>query len=191
MQKLLVELEQKKGLLVIDEAFMDACQSNQSMAKWVENPHLIVLRSVGKFFGLAGMRLGFTLAHPQWLALFEEQLGPWQVNGPALFVGQQALSDTPWQIEQKERLHLQSMELKSILISAFIQQADAKLPAVSGTALFQTLKLDRAQQLYEQLCQQAIYVRLTDHKDALRFGLFKPEQKRQLVKALRQLPIGD
>ncbi|KIZ33002.1 aminotransferase class I/II-fold pyridoxal phosphate-dependent enzyme, partial [Stutzerimonas stutzeri] len=74
------------GWLLVDEAFMD-CTPQHSLAAHSHLPGLVVLRSFGKFFGLAGARLGFALAHDGLLRALEELLGPWAIAGPARWLG--------------------------------------------------------------------------------------------------------
>ena len=84
------------GLLVVDEAFMDVGPADKSLAGHVAHGHIVVLRSFGKFFGLAGIRLGFALAPPEIAARLAASLGPWAVSGPAITIGEAALADTAW-----------------------------------------------------------------------------------------------
>jgi cobalamin biosynthetic protein CobC len=79
-------LAARGGWLVVDEAFIDATPE-LSLAAHSHLPGLIVLRSFGKFYGLAGLRLGFVLAEPSLLNELHEGLGPWAVSGPARWVG--------------------------------------------------------------------------------------------------------
>jgi len=98
--------------LIVDETFIDATPE-QSVCPTQLHPAMIVLRSVGKFFGLAGMRLGCVLAESNWSQLLQAELGPWSVSGPAQVVGQQALADVAWQthmraeLKQSQQLHAQ------------------------------------------------------------------------------------
>lgn len=182
------KLKQSAGLFVIDEAFMDVIEPSQSLTSFIcHYSNTLVLRSFGKFFGLAGIRIGFLIGGTTWLTRFGEQLGPWQVNGPAQFISQQAFTDVDWQIQQQQRLG----ELSSQLHSLITQSLPANLLInISGTALFQTVYFKEGvdvEGLYEALCQQGIYVRLTDDKLALRFGLVKPEQLDKLATALMNL----
>src|SRR5262249_38750118 len=84
------------GLGVVDEAFMDVAPPDASLAPEVARPNLVVLRSFGKFFGLAGVRLGFALASPAIASQLRAALGPWAVSGPALAIGTVALADAAW-----------------------------------------------------------------------------------------------
>jgi cobalamin biosynthetic protein CobC len=78
-------------------------------------PGLVVLRSVGKFFGLAGARVGFVFAEPALLARLADRLGPWAVSGPARAVTAAALADRPWQAEARQRLNAASARLAALL----------------------------------------------------------------------------
>ncbi|NWE84660.1 threonine-phosphate decarboxylase, partial [Pseudomonas edaphica] len=95
-------LAQRGGWLVVDEAFMDVTPE-LSLASHTHHVGLIVLRSFGKFFGLAGVRLGFVLAERRLLRLLAEQVGPWAVSGPTRVLGQVCLRDTAGQVRQRER----------------------------------------------------------------------------------------
>lgn len=170
------KIRQQHGLLIIDEAFMD-CTPSHSFIKQTEAKDVIVLRSVGKFFGLAGIRLGFVAAHPEWLEQFASALGPWAVNAPAQFIGQKALSDSQWQQQQRATLKALSKQLTQLLKRHF-----AKEP--TGTCLFQTVQHHSAPQIFDDLCKQGVYVRLCDEKNALRFGIPLPQQVARLEQAL-------
>ncbi|MDA8348363.1 MAG: threonine-phosphate decarboxylase CobD, partial [Pseudomonadota bacterium] len=89
-------LAARGGWLIVDEAFADADPSD-SIASCTELEGLIVLRSLGKFFGLAGARVGFVLAAQEFLDVLEDRRGPWTIAGPARFIAQHALADRPWQ----------------------------------------------------------------------------------------------
>ena len=177
---LLQAVKRRQGLLIVDEAFMDTVQTDQSVIADAQCENLIVLRSVGKFFGLAGLRLGFAAACDEWLAAIAADQGPWPVSGPAQYVGQKALSDTAWQQQQRLRLRSLSLRLSQLLNSVFNVQS-------KGTALFQTIRLANAENIYDKLCRQAVYVRLTDDEKALRFGIPAENNFSRLKKALQNI----
>lgn len=173
----------RQGLLVIDEAFMDVITPNQSMSEHINGSNTVVLKSFGKFFGLAGIRIGFIIANQRWLTLLAEHLGPWQVNGPAQYIAEQALQDTGWQALQKKKLSQQRQALTALLCNHFGNVSN-------GTDLFLTLNLAnqiKAVNIYQRLCKQGVYVRLTDDQYSLRFGIPKPEDIGRLSKALSQI----
>ena len=155
-------LQRRGGWLLVDEAFMD-CTPQSSLAACSNRPGLIVLRSLGKFFGLAGARLGFAFAEPALLRGLAELLGPWAVSGPTRWVARHALADHARQGERR----------------AALEQAGARLAALlkthrlltQGTALFQWLAYPRAGELHEHLARRGILVRLFDSPPSLRFGL--------------------
>lgn len=158
------QLKKRGGWLIIDEAFMDPTPDDSltPLAGTDEAPNLIVLRSIGKFFGLAGARVGFIFAAPDILARLNEAMGPWTVSGPAREVARLALQDTDWQAAARPRLKAASLRLHQLL---------APLGEVKSTALFATLTSARAGELQESLAQQGILTRHFDQQPLLRFGL--------------------
>lgn len=171
------------GLLVIDEAFADVFPHEQSMCSETGKGNLLVLRSFGKFFGLAGIRIGFACCCQTWKARIEEALGPWQVNGPAQAVAENALLDHDWQAQQRQRLSLLREQLEQVLKTAF---PDNIVKHITGCDLFLTVYFSKqgiAEKLYHQLCLQAIYCRLTDEKDSLRFGITTKANVKKLEQA--------
>jgi len=164
--------------LVVDEAFLDA-EPLESLAGAAEN--VVVLRSLGKFFGLAGARVGFAFAAPDLLARLQEALGPWAVSHPARWAARLALADRDWQAAQRARLAVAAPRL-----------ADALRPlgVPTGCALFRTVATPRAAALYEQLARCGILVRRLDTPSALpslRLGLPADEnQWRRLECALKE-----
>ncbi|WP_282109552.1 threonine-phosphate decarboxylase [Shewanella algicola] len=181
------------GLLVVDEAFADI-DNRQSLAAVSAN-NLVVLRSIGKFYGLAGIRVGFVIAPNELLSRLSIELGPWVVAGPSREVAKQALQDISWQKFQADRLIKQANRLAALLKQMLTNKRLTDLHLhiqndgrIASTGLFQTLYLHNAKQVHEQLCQQAILVRLTDEEDALRFGLPKNDaQWDKLEYGLRQV----
>jgi cobalamin biosynthetic protein CobC len=115
------------GLLVVDEAFMDAGPRGESLALHVEDAPVVVLRSFGKFFGLAGLRLSFALAATALAARLRASLGPWPVSGPALAVGKSALWDWDWIDETRLSLGHAAVRLKKLLEDAGCGLADGRL----------------------------------------------------------------
>ncbi len=158
-------LATRGGLLVVDEAFMDVGPPDSSLADEVGRNAIVVLRSFGKFFGLAGIRLGFALAAPPLAARLSAKLGPWAVSGPALAIGATALADRAWIEETRNRLIAAADRLKAILPSAGIE-------IVGGTALFQLARTPAASDLFHHLGHAGILVRsFPEHPSWLRFGL--------------------
>jgi cobalamin biosynthetic protein CobC len=173
-------LAARGGWLVVDEAFMDATPE-ESLASWTGAEGLVVLRSLGKFFGLAGVRVGFVLAWPELIARLDETLGPWPVAYPARHVARLALADETWQVGERRRLAGDSMRLAELLDRHGLHPTGA-------TALFQWVKCERALAIRESLAQEGILVRGFDSPPGLRFGLPGAEAEWQrLEQALRGL----
>lgn len=156
-------LAARGGWLVIDEAFIDATPE-LSLAADAGQPGLVILRSLGKFFGLAGARVGFVLAGESVRHALRETLGPWTLSGPARCVATAALRDAHWQASARERLHRDGERLGALLDRC-------GLAASSGCALFHYLQCDDAAALHHALARQGVLVRLFDQPAALRFGL--------------------
>jgi cobalamin biosynthetic protein CobC len=156
-------LAQRGGWLVVDEAFMDNTP-HLSLAAHANQVGLIVLRSFGKFFGLAGVRLGFVLAERKLLKLLAEQVGPWAVSGPTRVVGQVCLRDTLGHARQRLRSEEASQRMADLLERhGFKPQG--------GCALFQWLITSHAEQLHEFMARRGILLRIFTHNSSLRFGL--------------------
>lgn len=177
------------GLLVVDEAFMDVAPTGLSLASEVDCGNVIVLRSFGKFFGLAGLRLGFALTAPTVAARISAKLGPWAVAGPAVTIGQCALSDTSWGEVMRISLSKSAMRLDQLLI-------EAGFDIVGGTTLFRLVHTLFATQVFQHLGRSGILVRrFTDQPTWLRFGLPGSESEWQRLRvglaSVQSLAIDD
>ncbi len=186
---LLNKIEALSGWLVVDEAFMDVIQPSQSIIHLTENKHLFILRSIGKFFGLAGIRIGFLSANQYWLEKLKQMSSPWEVNGPAQFITERALNNTNWQSAQYQTLMTLSTQLEILLTATFLHPINKAIKgevSISGCGLFKTLIHPQAAELFQSFCGQGLYVRLCDEKNALRFGVPKQEQFEKLAELLAQ-----
>jgi cobalamin biosynthetic protein CobC len=153
------------GLLVIDEAFADLEREGLSLATALPHPAVIVLRSFGKTYGLAGLRLGFALAAPERATAIREALGQWAVSGPAIAIGKQALGDKAWLSAAAARLARDTQRLDTCLTSAGLQVR-------GGTALFRLAEMDDANSAFLRLGRAGIFVRrFREHPGWLRFGV--------------------
>jgi cobalamin biosynthetic protein CobC len=159
------ELSTRRGLLVVDEAFMDVAPVGKSLAQDVGRGNIVVLRSFGKFFGLAGLRLGFALAHPEIVVRLSTVLGPWAVAGPAIAIGGIALTDAPWVARTRKQLAEAAVRLDTVL-------AEAGWRVAGGTPLFRLVKTRSAIELWDHLGRAGILVRsFVKQSTWLRFGL--------------------
>jgi cobalamin biosynthetic protein CobC len=158
-------LAARGGWLVVDEAFADANPA-ESLAPDCGRQGLLVLRSFGKFFGLAGVRLGFVLAKGELLGRIAEDLGPWAVAGPTRHLAKAALADRAWQAEMRWQLRVRAGRLAKLL-------ERHGLSPCGGCALFQWVPTADAMRLRDRLAERGILVRA--YPEGLRFGLPGPE----------------
>jgi cobalamin biosynthetic protein CobC len=145
------QLAARGGWLVVDEAFGDTSQHN-SVAAHTDRPGLVVLRSVGKFFGLAGIRLGFVAAHPELLRDLADLLGPWTISGPAQNIAIAALRDQQWQADTRAQLQASGERLRQLLATHGIES--------EGTPLFQWWSEARPEAFWLHMAERGIWVRL-------------------------------
>ncbi len=150
------------GFLVVDEAFADFTPGASIVPDLPDGT--VVLRSFGKTYGLAGLRLGFAIGAPGPMARLKAALGPWSVAGPALHLGALALSDVDWLAETGEERARDAARLDALLAP------HGRI--VGGTTLFRLLETPQAAALFARLGRHGIYVRRFQHApDRLRFGL--------------------
>ncbi len=150
--------------LVVDEAFID-CSPELSMSSEVQKGGLLVLRSFGKFFGLAGLRLGFFIGPAEMADQMTRQMGPWSVSTPALCIGAEAYGDAGWISETRQALTKKMDRLQEIVAP--------RLGVITGgTPLFVLLKTPDAAAAATHLGRHGIFVRtFADMPDCLRIGL--------------------
>lgn len=164
LQALADDLASRGGLLVVDEAFAEVTPS-ASIASGAGRPGLLILRSFGKFFGLAGIRLGFALGAAAEIDRLARWLGPWAVPGPAIEIGIAALSDRKWQDETRARLSAGAARLTDLLTThGFADRG--------GTDLFRLAEHPEAAGVWDRFGRAGILVRpFPDRPTLLRFGL--------------------
>jgi cobalamin biosynthetic protein CobC len=151
-----------QGQVIVDEAFADVAPVVSLLP---ERGNAIVLRSFGKFYGLAGVRLGFVIADIAVAERLRVMLGDWPVSGIAVTVGLAAYQDLQWQDNQRHRLQEAADRLDKLL-------EKSGLDIIGGTSLFRLASHDKARELFEILGQSGILVRpFSDTATQLRFGL--------------------
>ncbi|MDP1839524.1 MAG: threonine-phosphate decarboxylase CobD [Reyranella sp.] len=157
-------LRQDHGLLIVDEAFVDLLPREASLAADLP-ASTIVLRSFGKVYGLAGVRLGFAIAEKPLADRIRDELGPWAVSGPALEIGRRALADPAWLQAATVRLAADRQKLDALLVSAGCE-------ILGGTPLFCLVHHPDAAGLADRLGRRGIHVRrFAREPQWLRFGL--------------------
>ncbi len=158
-------LAQAGGLLIVDEAFVDVLERRDGLVPLLPRAGAVVLRSFGKVYGLAGLRLGFAAASPEIAAVLRAAMGPWAVSGPAIEIGRQALMDTAWLESTLSWLGSAADQLDGLLLGA-------GFTIVGGTKLFRLASHHAASIWFERLAQCGILTRPFNGKpNWLRFGL--------------------
>ena len=179
------KLSDKGGWLIVDEAFIDVMDHEYSLSALPVRPGLIVLRSIGKFFGLAGIRCGFVIAEQRLLLALQQRLGPWSISRPTRYVAAMALRDTAWQQAALSQLRQQGRRLHQLLSENGWQPA-------GGCPLFQWVKREAVLGLHQKFAGQGILTRLFTDPVSVRFGLPGDEAGwLRLARALEQPEIED
>ena len=183
------------GMMIIDEAFIDAIPEQSVLPAHFE-ANMIVLRSFGKFFGLAGLRLGFTFASEQTIKKLSAHISPWDVNGPAQAVAIRALSDENWQqtaIATIQKNAQWTQEMLSPLLSSM--HGKLKVSWQTKMPLFLSVQLPKviAMRLVESFAQQGVLLRLIDVDSAhslIRIGIVdrdNPRSTERFIRAIKQV----
>lgn len=164
-------------LTVIDESFCDVAPSRSLISRSTV-PGTIILKSFGKFWGLAGMRLGFAIGDPKLIAQLRETLGPWQVSGPAITTGIAALSDPDWARNTRNHLARDAGRMDDLLLESGAKK-------LGGTTLFQLYHVDNAQKWQDKLAKGHVLSRVFPYSEHyLRLGLPAANRWQQLEGAL-------
>ncbi len=168
-------LAARGGWLIVDEAFMDATPQH-SLASASPQTGLVVLRSVGKFFGLAGARVGFVLAEQKLLSALAVLVGPWPIAAPSRYVTALAFRDAVWQQATRDALARAAQRLSALL-------GQHGLSPDGGCALFQWVCCSDAMSVHQQLARRGILTRQFEQPHSLRFGLPRDEAQWQRLAA--------
>lgn len=173
-----------RPLTIVDESFCDVAPAASHVAR-TGAPGVVVLKSFGKFWGLAGLRLGFAIGRPDTLAPLTDLLGPWPVSGPALEIGTRALGDTVWADTARHRLAQDSRSL-----DAAASAAGARV--IGGTDLFRLYEVSHAGAARAHLVHHHIWSRIFPYSaNWLRLGLPAPDQMDRVTAALATAPLSE
>lgn len=165
------------SLRVIDESFCDIAPE-ASLIHTATDPNTLILKSFGKFWGLAGLRLGFVIGAPDALKRLSGMLGPWPVSGPALHIGAIALQDADWANETRIRLTQDAARLDTLMTAQSAQ-------LVGGTSLFRLYHVDNAADWQTRLARHHVWSRVFPYNpNWLRLGLPAPRHWAQVEAAL-------
>lgn len=161
----LLKLSASVGQLIVDESFGDP-HAELSVAPFLpEHANITVLRSFGKFYGLAGVRLGFVLGANELIEKLSELTGPWPVSGPAIETGLAALADVAWQDETIARLQKDADRLDRMAKTA-------GWSVIGGTTLFRLYDTPNAEKAQAHLARHHIWSRIFPYSQTwIRLGL--------------------
>ncbi|NQZ30214.1 MAG: pyridoxal phosphate-dependent class II aminotransferase [Oceanospirillaceae bacterium] len=191
--------------LIVDEAFIDLTPQLSVLAhQWPAN--MLVLRSFGKFFGLAGIRIGFAFAQGELRAKIERQLGLWMINGPAQYLAEKAFKDLVWQSNARAQIvadaHLTTQLFTPLL--SFLEPTENTLQVWVQQGLFSSyqMSLTTALELQDQFCQDGILLRVialeqnvgTVAQGLLRIGLLSAintEQQQRIRRCVAKITAVD
>ena len=159
-------LARKVGILVVDESFADPVpQISLALNTSGFSDNILILKSFGKFYGLAGLRLGFALAQPLLAKTVAAFAGPWPIGGPAIEIATTALADHNWQNRTIQRLAEDAARLDRLATAA-------GWSIVGGTTLFRTYAAPDAKAAQDRLARAHIWTRVFPYSDRwIRLGL--------------------
>lgn len=166
--------------IVLDESFADTDPAQTLLPAMARRGQgHVTLKSFGKFWGLAGMRLGFAIGDPGDMARLRELLGPWAVSGPALAIGTAALRDEGWATATRARLAQDAARLDTLV-------AGTGATALGGTSLFRLYDTEDAADFQDRLARHHIWSRIFPYSGRwVRLGLPGPDDWPRLEAALR------
>ena len=182
--EVLRQLSHRVGLLIVDESFADP-KPETSIAANLDQDNIVVLRSFGKFYGLAGLRLGFALANGGLADLLAGQAGPWPVSGPAIEIASRALLDHNWQTRTKKALQAGAERLDTLASSVGWQ-------LVGGTSLFRTYEASDSAAAQEALAKNKVWSRIFPYSSSwIRLGLPPQDRWKQLERAFATIEFSE
>jgi cobalamin biosynthetic protein CobC len=181
IEEIYSKIEKNNGLLIIDESFIDVTPE-LSFVKNLQNKNIIILKSFGKFFGLAGLRIGFAIGNKDQIYNLENILGPWPVSTVALNIATKAISDIDWIKGTRSLLLKLSEELNSDLFSSGYN--------INGsTAFFTLISVKNAKKMQHELANKGIWTRIFDYNSRwIRVGVPKDKETLEyLINTIRKI----
>jgi len=169
--------------VVVDEAYTDYLPPNlryDSVALLKKYPNFIVTRTFSKVYGLAGLRVGFGLMHPDVAELLNRVRQPFNVNSLALAAAVAALEDRKFVAKSAKMNRSGLAKLERALKTLGLE-------TIPSCANFITFRVSRARTVYERLLRQGVIVRPLagyDMPDHLRVTVGTPKENGKFLKAL-------
>ena len=184
--KILNVLDQFKGIVVIDEAYIDFAKTESFVQLLTAYPNLIVLQTFSKAWGLAGLRLGMAFASKELIQILNKIKYPYNVNIQTQEIALKTLQDCKKKEEAvieiiRERIKLAS-DLSQLALTEHIYPSDAN---------FLLVKVKDAPGTYRYLMDRKIIVRdrskVTLCKNCIRITVGTPQENRNLIIALQKI----
>ncbi|HWJ19873.1 MAG TPA: aminotransferase class I/II-fold pyridoxal phosphate-dependent enzyme [Geobacterales bacterium] len=172
-------LKRRDGLLIVDETFADADPSHSLLPEVARLDYTLVLRSLGEFYGAAGIGLGFAVTSHPITERLRSALGAWPVSAQAMAFGEAALADTVWAESQRARLKEAAKAMDAALEAAGLR-------ILGGQALFRLAACTSGRQLFSHLASQGILTWPFQDRNALRFGLPRDEEELSRIRQALQ-----
>jgi threonine-phosphate decarboxylase len=182
----------KKRFLVIDETFIDFAERESVKQLIRDNPYLIVLRSLTKYYALPGLRLGYLLAHSRRVAQLAAYLEPWSVNGPAQKVALACLADRSFGLKTERWLQRERNFLTQALSAL---KGFESYPSTANFLLVRIANDTGALELRSFLMHKKILIRACNSfaglgSDHFRVAVRRRKDNRLLLEALREWTAG-
>ncbi len=163
-------LKRRDGLLIVDETFADADPAHSLLPEVGRLDYTVVLRSLGEFYGGAGIGLGFAITSHPIAGRLRSALGAEPICAQALAFGDAALANVDWALSQRTRLNEAANALNAVL-------ENAGLRILGGAALFTLAATTAANEIFRRLASQGVLTRPFQDRSVMRFGLAKGEEE--------------
>ena len=180
----ILEATKDRAIVVVDEAYIEFSDAASFAKRIKEFPHLALVRTLSKAFGLAGVRFGFAVACAPLINVLKRAISPYPLSVPSIAIAESCLSEEGIAVMLENRQKL--LESKAALVAALLEKTfvETVYPSESNFIL---VKLEDAKGLYEALKAQGIFVRYLSSeclKDCLRISIGLPQEHDTLLKAM-------
>ena len=185
----LLEMTRGKALLVADEAYIEFCPQ-ATLAGWIaEYPHLVVLRTLSKAFALAGLRCGFTLAHPAVIELLLKVIAPYPLSTPVADIAAQALSEEGITLM---RQHVSALNANRTWLTAALQALPCVEEVFPSETNYLLARFTDSATVFKSLWDRGIILRDQNNNrglaGCLRISIGTRHECERLIAALAALP---
>ena len=174
------------GIVAIDEAYINYAKQKTFISELTEFPNLVIMQTLSKAWGLAGLRLGMAFASTPIIDLMNKVKYPYNINTATQLLALEAMDNIDWVNEHIATTVVEREKLKTELLN--LSMTEIVYPSDSN---FLLAKMKNAKKIYEQLCEKGIIVRDRSKvilcEDSLRITIGTPEENQKLLEALNNL----